>query len=382
MRDLWRRVNSKQPCRICGKPDWCRISGDGQWAVCRRLDTGDGHRKVDKVGVEYWVYHLHGNQAPTPMPLIPLSRAPAERAPDEVLDLFYRALLQFLSLSAQHRAQLTHRGLQEEDISFRQYRSLPRHGRAALANRLVELFGETICAHIPGLYIHKEIQRRWWSLAGAPGLVIPVRNVSGQIIALTVRSDDPETPSRYSAISSTKYHGPSPGAPIHIPLMTSEATSVIRLTEGVLKADIATTLSGLHTIGLPGVSMWASALPFLGTLPRPVIRLAFDMDASRNLQVAMALRQTARRLRAEGMAVQLEVWDEADGKGIDDLLATGQTPTVLTGAAMIDELNQMIRSATLVDPLQIARRWEGKRQRYIQRLRLPLAAVEVAHGNG
>jgi Domain of unknown function (DUF3854) len=381
MRDLWRRVNRKQPCPICGKPDWCRISADGQWAICRRLDTGEGHRKVDKVGVDYWVYHFHGDQTPTLMPLIPPSKAPAERAPDGVLDQVYRALLQSLSLSPQHKAQLTHRGLCDRDIAFRQYRSLPRQGRAALAKRLVEEFGETICTRIPGLYIHEENQPRWWSLAGAPGLVIPVRNAAGQIIALTVRRDDPEAPSRYSAISSTKYHGPSPGAPIHIPLMTSEATSVIRLTEGVLKADIATTLSGLHAIGLPGVSMWASALPFLKTLPHPVIRLAFDMDASRNLQVAMALRQTARRLRAEGMAVQLEVWDEADGKGIDDLLAAGQTPTALTGAAMIDELNQIIRSARLVDPLQIARRWAGKQQRYMQRLRLPIAAVEVAHGN-
>jgi hypothetical protein len=304
---------------------------------------------------------------------------PAERATNDALDQVYRALLRSLSLSPQHRVQLTQRGLMDREITFRQYRSLPRQGRAALAKTLVEMFGETTCAGVPGLYI-REQDRRWWSLAGAPGLVIPARNAAGQIIALMVRSDDPDAASRYSAVSSAKYWGPSPGAPIHIPLSKDATNSAIRLTEGFLKADVATTLSGLHTIGLPGVSMWAAALPFLRTLKKPVIRLAFDMDASRNLQVAGALRQTVRKLSGEGFPVEIEMWDEADGKGIDDLLAAGHTPAVLTGAAMIAELSQMIRSATFVDPLQVSRRWEDKRQRYARRLRLPLAE-EVAHGN-
>jgi hypothetical protein len=306
---------------------------------------------------------------------------PAARATIDVLDQVYRALLRSLSLSPQHRVQLTQRGLVEREITSRQYRSLPRQGRAALAKMLVERFGETTCAGVPGLYIREQDRRRWWSLAGAPGLVIPVRNAAGQILALMVRSDDPDAASRYSAVSSVNYRGPSPGAPIHVPLRQDAPHAAIRLTEGFLKADIATALSGLHTIGLPGVSMWAAALPFLRTLQKPVIRVAFDMDASRNLQVAGALRQAVRRLSGEGFPVEIDLWDEADGKGIDDLLAAGHTPTVLTGAAMRAELSQMIRSATFVDPLQVSRRWEDNRRRYARRLRLPVAEG-VAHGNG
>jgi hypothetical protein len=380
MPSLWQRVNRKQFCPICGKPDWCRVSADGQWAICRRLDTGDGHRKVDKAGMEYWVYHLHHDQPSRPLPPLPPSRVPVARAADEVLHQVYQSLLRSLALSTPHQAQLARRGLRQEDITLRHYRTLPSQGRAALAKRLVDMFGETTCARVPGLYIREQDGRWWWSLTGAPGLVIPVRNAVGQIIALTVRSDDPEATARYSAVSSTKYGGASPGAPLHVPLMESSTTPLVRLTEGVLKADIATALSGLHTIGLPGVSMWPAALPFLKRLTRPVVRLAFDMDASRNLQVAMALQQTARRLRSEGLNVQLEVWDEIDGKGIDDLLAAGHSPAVLMGAAMTDEIYQMIRSAKLVDPLQIARRWEARRQRYLQRLRLPVEA-EVSHGD-
>jgi Domain of unknown function (DUF3854) len=380
MSNLWQRVNRKQPCPICGKSDWCRVTADGQWAICRRLDTGDGHRKVDKAGMEYWVYHLHHDQPSRPLPPLPSSRAPVARATDEVLHQVYQSLLRSLALSTPHQAQLARRGLRQEDITLRHYRTLPSQVRAALAKRLVEMFDESTCAHVPGLYIREQDGRWWWSLAGAPGLVIPVRNAGGQIIALTVRSDDPEATARYSAVSSTKYGGPSPGAPLHVPLMESLTTPVMRLTEGVLKADIATALSGQHTVGLPGVSMWPAALPFLKRLTSPVVRLAFDMDASRNLQVTMALRQTARRLRAEGLDVQLEVWDEVDGKGIDDLLAAGHSPAVLMGSAMVDELRQMIQSAKRVDPLQIARRWAAKQQRYRQRLRIPTAA-EVGHGN-
>jgi hypothetical protein len=380
MPSLWQRVNHTQLCPICGKPDWCRVSADGQWAICRRLDTGDGHRKVDKAGMEYWVYQLHHEPSSRPLPPLPPSRVPVARASDDMLHQVYQSLLRSLALSTQHQAQLTRRGLPQEEMTLRDYRTLPSQGRAALAKRLVELFGETTCARVPGLYIREQDGRCWWSLAGAPGLVIPVRNAVGQIIALSVRSDDPETTSRYSALSSTKYGGPSPGAPLHVPLMVSATTPVMRLTEGVLKADIATALSGQHTIGLPGVSMWPAALPFLQRLTSPVVRLAFDMDASRNLQVAMALRQTARRLRAEGLDVQLEVWDDVDGKGIDDLLAAGHSPAVLMGSAMTDELRHMIQSARMVDPLQIARRWAEKQQRYRQRLRIPMAA-EVAHGN-
>jgi hypothetical protein len=281
MPSLWQRVNRKEPCPICGKPDWCRVSNDGQWAICRRLDTGEGHRKVDKIGIEYWVYRLKDGPTPVQLPPMPPSRTSAERATDEVLDEVYRTLLQSLSLSTQHRTQLTRRGLQGREIALRQYRSLPHQGRADFAKRLVERFGETICARVPGLYVREQDQRQWWSLAGAPGLVVPVRRASGRIVALTIRSDDPEAPSRYSAISSAKYHGPSPGSPIHVPLTSSASTEVIRLTEGFLKADIATALSGLHTIGLPGVSMWPAALPFLQTLNQPIIRLAFDMGPVR-----------------------------------------------------------------------------------------------------
>ena len=110
MSSVWKRVNRAHRCPICGKPDWCRVSDDGQWAICRRLDTGDGRRKVDKAGMEYWIYHLHHDANPRPLPPMPLSKATVARATDDVLHQVYQALLQSLSLAPQHQDQLVHRG--------------------------------------------------------------------------------------------------------------------------------------------------------------------------------------------------------------------------------------------------------------------------------
>src|SRR5262245_61584297 len=56
----WHDVSRHTPCPICGKPDWCRISADGAWAICRRVDTGSGMHKQDKGGTDYWLYRLDG----------------------------------------------------------------------------------------------------------------------------------------------------------------------------------------------------------------------------------------------------------------------------------------------------------------------------------
>src|SRR5262245_23784999 len=231
MNNPWQRVHRHHPCPICDKPDWCRVSADGQWAICRRLNTGDGRRKVDKAGMEYWVYALHQDTTRASYPPLPPTVVPPVRASVAVLHQVYSALLGALTLAPAHHDQLTRRGLPDAAIRQRRYRTLPPHGRAALAKRLVEAFGDQTCAQVPGLYLRRHDGRHWWSLAGAAGLLIPVRNAAGQVIALTVRSDAPDAPAKYSAVSSVHYRGPGPGAQTHVPLAVSPAAGLVRLTE-------------------------------------------------------------------------------------------------------------------------------------------------------
>ena len=54
----WHNANSKEPCPICGKHDWCSMSNDGAVVVCRRTPND----KPTKNG-NGWIYRL---TAPTP----------------------------------------------------------------------------------------------------------------------------------------------------------------------------------------------------------------------------------------------------------------------------------------------------------------------------
>jgi len=327
----WSAVSHPNPCLICHKPDWCRVSQDNTWAICRRLDPGEGLHRIDRAGGEYWLYHLDGSLAKSYQVTTLPQPHTVERAEAPILDAVYRALLANLPLlPAQWRA-LQCRGLHDQDIVRRQYRTLPRQGRAALARRLVAQFGADICARVPGLYIAERDGRRWWSLAGAAGLLISVRDMEGHIIALKVRADDAADGPRYTTISSAKHGGASPGALVHVPLH-GQRGGTVRVTEGELKADVATTLSGMLTLSIPGMSCWRAALPILERLHPQEVRLAFDRDWRVKPPVADALTGVAFALMRAPYRVTMDDWYEQPEKGIDDLLAAGKTPVVKSAA--------------------------------------------------
>jgi len=100
----------------------------------------------------------------------------------------------------------------------------------------------------------------------------------------------------------------------------------VRITEGELKADLATALSGVLIIVVPGVATWRQVLPMLQVLQPRQVLLAFDVDWRTNPHVAKALGQAAFALVKAGYEVQVEDWEPALGKGIDDVLAAGHTP--------------------------------------------------------
>jgi hypothetical protein len=284
--------------------------------------------KQDKGGAEYWLYRLDGSSL-QPRPVVevpPPSRAAC--ADTGTLDRVYRALLDALPLAPSHRQALRQRGLADAEMLRRQYRTFPLAGRAALAKHLVEQLGVDLCAQVPGFYLAERDGRRWWSLAGAAGLLLPVRNLDGHIVALKVRADVPGDGPKYSTVSSAKHGGPRPGAQAHVPLYEGARGNTVRLTEGEFKADVATALSDILTVSVPGVALWRKALPVLEELRPQQIWLAFDADWRTNPHVAHALGQAAFALAKAGYAVQVEDWDPALGKGIDDLLAAGHAPAV------------------------------------------------------
>ena len=284
-----------------------------------------------------FAYCGHPRAHRQPLPLLTSSSVPC--ATPAILDRVYRELLAALPLLPSHRQALRQRGLADVEILRRRYRTLPIAGRAALANRLVAQIGADLCAQVPGFYRAKRNGQCGWSLAGAAGLVIPVRDLDGHIVALKVRADNAGAGPKYTTISSAKYGGPSPGAQVHVPLSESVRGDTVRLTEGELKSDIATALSRLLTISIPGVAMWRKALPVLEELRPQQVVLAFDADWRSNPHVAQALGHAALALVKAGYEVQVEDWDPELGKGVDDLLASGhhparRSPTLAFGAIL------------------------------------------------
>lgn len=345
---LWRPVTKREPCPVCLHADWCAVSSDGRVARCMRVVDGpDVIAREDSSGTPYGLRFLDESFNPDPTRYRPDPDPP--RAPDPVLHRVYSALLQALPLSVAHRAHLRGRGLSDDAIDLAGYRSLPKEDaeRRRAMGRLRALLEGEIPPDVPGLTGGK--------LAGYSGIVIPVREPGGTVRALKIRADDPHAP-RYSWSSSTRDDGPSPGVPCHVPVIQvpTGSTRVIRVTEGPLKADIATALSGVLTIGLAGCTTVRQALPHLRALKAEVVSLAWDADARENHHVAASLRAAVELFRGEGFCVQVETWDASAGKGIDDALFAGCAPTVHAGERVDRVVGEACESAAKVRELKEA----------------------------
>lgn len=363
----WHEVTRFIPCKICGRPNWCSASNDGAWAVCRRVDTGEGLHKIDKSGGDYWLYRTGETDSdsyeadypdPEPQSITP-AVAPAD--PD-TLDKVYRALLQQLILIPEHWENLRKRGLSDDQIDLRGYKTLAGPGRSQTAKNLVGEFGADVCRQIPGLFIKQGEKRAYWTLAGAPGIIVPIRDSQGRITSLKVRADKPGSGPKYTYITSSErmgavQDGPSPMPTVHLPVHKSGSHFArVRLTEGELKADIATALSGDLTIAIPGVSTWRPAVPALRELAPEKVLLSFDADARGNYNVARALQNTAVALQTEGFDVMLETWPEKWGKGIDDVLASGFTPKVISGREQVSSEVNKIAAGALAEQMEEQKR--------------------------
>lgn len=200
---------------------------------------------------------------------------------------------------------------------------------------------------MPGFVVKEGRSGRYLALRGSAGLIIPCRDRAGRIVALKVRRDEVgEGGPRYCYISSAGHGGPGSGALAHVPIGTPQMAERVRLTEGGLKADIIQARTGLPTVSIPGVGSWRPALALLKELDCKTVCLACDADAWDKATVARALSTCAAALAEAGFAVELERWNAADGKGLDDLLAAGKTPELLQGNAALQAVREIVAAAS------------------------------------
>jgi hypothetical protein len=335
-------------CPACGSRGWCQYSdtASGTMVMCMRPEgaahPGFQRTKQTRDGADAHFVLLNGvggYHAKSPSNGARNGPAPADLA---TRDAAYKALVRTIGLTPEHAADLVRRGLSGPDAASGRYGSIgvnSRHEVAVLVQSETGLADDEILA-VPG-FGKDDLDRL--ELTGPAGMIIPVTDKDGMISGCQIRPDKPlveknesgaeKVISKYLWLTSSKAGGPGAVASAHVPPVAdiSKTFDVVRLTEGPLKAHVATVKSDLHTIGIPGVGSYRLALPALQALGAKTVRLAYDADFLTNDVVASALARAARGLVAAGYELEAERWDPAQGKGIDDVLAAGGPVEVLSG---------------------------------------------------
>jgi hypothetical protein len=224
--------------------------------MCRRVEGEGCIPKKDINGLEYFLYIAKNNSRSFPLAIVRHSTKQTAVASDEDLHRFYLKMLMMMPLTFGHRNHLRQRGLNDEVIEAAQYRSFNGRERIGIANELLSVFGENLASKVPGMFFQNKQSRSFWSIAGTDGILIPIRDFQGRIVSISIRTDNPSDKiGKYILMSSKRHGGPGPGLRIHVPLQVHKLPkSVVRITEGILKSDTATALSGIPTIGLNGLN--------------------------------------------------------------------------------------------------------------------------------
>lgn len=150
--------------------------------------------------------------------------------------------------------------------------------------------------------------------------------------------------------SANKPNGTGAGDPLpyHVAVPTEQlkywqsgnlhSTKAVWITEGGLKADIAAEHIknvydaeelmdvGSTVIGTPGINTWRTILPALEEMGVERVNVAIDMDVMSNPDVRYHSLQMMEELKRLGYLVNIAIWNEADGKGIDDIFTIGKFP--------------------------------------------------------
>ena len=254
-------------------------------------------------------------------PKVEFETIDVEPVPINVRDRTYREMLNLLSLFPEHKENLLKRGLSEKDIERNQYRSLPSSKENAALVISALLQKGCVLLGVPGFYQTKE--KKWAMSIFESGILIPQRNGFGQIQSFQIRRDTNEKGKRYIAFSSRDMLNGAPAyAHCHISHGEKGLDDII-ITEGPLKADVVSSLTGYSVLAVPGVnslSFLPQALYDLKSKGLCRVTIAYDMDIRTNPHVQKAQTKLCHLLERAGIYYSILSWDE-EYKGLDDWAA-------------------------------------------------------------
>ena len=255
----------------------------------------------------------------------------AQRLSAILIDKTYRALLDMLTLSDAHHADLVARGMSQEDIERMGFKSLPQGDEAKeIPVKLVKK--GLILKGVPGFFIKECVP----SMANfGSGYFIPYRDREGLIIGLQIRYDieirpdmDPELvkklkKKRYRWFTSSHEEGGASAGNVPFWGIPGRDTSkVVYATEGGLKAATAQSLSNGYFVAIPGVTCYAAWEELLTGLKADGVTTlvdAFDSDRATNRNVDNAIKKLHAIASDYGFEMKSWNWG-TEQKGVDDYL--------------------------------------------------------------
>lgn len=265
-------------------------------------------------------------------------------AKDAQLHAVYSAMasLAVFQLLPEHKKELNRRGLTDTQIERNGYRSYPY--KTKIPDQIVSLYYSTDpslrdgisqneATHIQlGLYVAHLLEERGfaldgipgfykfgshWCLTYSPGIMIPTRNINGQIVLWQIRKKKGSP--KYLTLSC----GSKPGAVdeavsrCHFPLANAAPSREIQVifTEGPLKADVAAAMycDPCCFIAILGVSNTSDLLANCKALKKAGVEEMFnalDMDKLTNPHVRERSASLEDMLRKRGMRVIPMYWGD------------------------------------------------------------------------
>jgi hypothetical protein len=377
------RVNRRRPCRICGKPDWCSFTRNGERiSICMRVC--DGARKINRHGGAIFIhddcreYRPIGVRVTADLPQSPI-------APVEIRDFVYGKLIDLSPATLYPGALIAgEKGLHARGLSeshFDNYGGLP--AGSGERDRLAQLLLQEINGHFPEASSLRGVPGFWVDRQGVhfwkpkdhllPRLLIPVRDEWGRIQACQMRLPFATKKGlRYLWLSSSDLsHGTGSGSPLHFKFNFADLRRDARIVivEGVLKADVLFAIRPeLYIVATPCVTANHGALAEL-THGRPVL-MAFDQDFYTNEAVCFHLTALiARRLRRERTLATTRIasWDSRV-KGIDDAAVRNLPITSISVQRWLDRLSPRFRQIAMTRLSEITEvSWSARNRRGSQR---------------
>lgn len=231
-------------------------------------------------------------------------------------DVYYD-FLQMLNLQPVHREKLTKRGLHFSEIHRFLYKSVPldRVFRREVLERLSAMHD---LEGIPGFY--RDSNNDWQMyLKSCGGIFVPVCNKDGYIQGLQMRLDLPEdTKEKKFRWFSSKHFNGGTAAKSWVHVVGDITAYEAILTEGAMKSDIASVLSGGRLfIAVSGVNAVNFLPEVLKELKIRRVYEAFDMDKCYKPEVKDALLALRTLVKSCGVECKACSWNPYY-KGIDD----------------------------------------------------------------